>query len=167
MKLMALVFALGLAQQHPAMPPGMTHEEHLAQMKREAELKARGKTAMGFDQDAVSHHFLLAEDGGTIQVSVRAMRSAPSTRRGRPAAAHSTSRAIAAARVSAPVRVIRITSGCSRFTAPPVSSAPGFGERGMGVGPIESAPTEQRRPRRATPAAAVLRRAHRSGGRDP
>jgi hypothetical protein len=50
------------------MPAGMTHEGHLAQMKKEAELKARGAVAMGFDQDAAEHHFLLFEDGGAIDV---------------------------------------------------------------------------------------------------
>ena len=50
------------------MPAGMTHEEHLAQMKKDAELKARGAVAMGFDQDAAEHHFLLFEDGGAIDV---------------------------------------------------------------------------------------------------
>lgn len=56
--------------QHPTMPPGMTHEEHLAQMKKDAEMKKRGAAAMGFDQDRTTHHFLLAADGGTIQVTV-------------------------------------------------------------------------------------------------
>jgi hypothetical protein len=37
--------------QHPAMPPGMTHDEHLAQMKKDGEMKQRGAEAMGFDQD--------------------------------------------------------------------------------------------------------------------
>jgi hypothetical protein len=55
--------------QHPTMPPGMTHEEHLAQMKKDADLKARGKDAMGFDQDAATHHFRLTRDGGAIDVS--------------------------------------------------------------------------------------------------
>lgn len=50
------------------MPAGMTHEEHLAQMKKDAELKARGAAAMGFDQDAARHHFLLFGDGGAIDV---------------------------------------------------------------------------------------------------
>jgi hypothetical protein len=50
------------------MPAGMTHEEHLAQMKKDAELKARGAAAMGFDQDAAEHHFILFEDGGAIDV---------------------------------------------------------------------------------------------------
>jgi hypothetical protein len=40
----------------------------------------------------------------------------------------------------------------------PLSSAPGFGDRGMVIDPAGSVPAEQRRPRRAT-AAAVLRRA--------
>jgi len=56
--------------QHPAMPPGMTHEEHLAQMQRDAEIKKRGALAMGFDQERVAHHFLLRPDGGVIQVEV-------------------------------------------------------------------------------------------------
>jgi hypothetical protein len=59
------------AQQHPAMPSTMTHEEHLAQLQREAETKTRGAVAMGFDQDRVAHHFLLTPSGGTIRVEVR------------------------------------------------------------------------------------------------
>ena len=55
------------AQQH-SMPPGTTHEEHLAQTQREAEMKTRGAAAMGFDQDRVAHHFLLTGVGGTIRV---------------------------------------------------------------------------------------------------
>ena len=39
-----------LAQDHPKMPAGMTHEQHQAQMKKEAELKEHGQMAMGFDQ---------------------------------------------------------------------------------------------------------------------
>src|SRR5438067_1607501 len=58
------------AQVHPAMPPGMTHEEHLAQMKKDEALKKRGAAAMGFDQDATSHHFKLTADGGIIEVLV-------------------------------------------------------------------------------------------------
>ena len=56
--------------QHPAMPPGMTHEEHLAQMQKDAELKKRGAVAMGFDQDKVAHHFRLHDTGGVIEVGV-------------------------------------------------------------------------------------------------
>jgi hypothetical protein len=58
--------------QHPAMPPGMTHEEHLAQMKRDAEMKQRGAQAMGFDQDTTTHHFRLTKTGGVIEVSANA-----------------------------------------------------------------------------------------------
>jgi len=58
--------------QHPAMPPGMTHEEHLAQMKKDAEMKARGAEAMGFDQDTTTHHFRLTKNGGAIEVGANA-----------------------------------------------------------------------------------------------
>jgi hypothetical protein len=57
--------------QHPTMPPGMTHEEHQAQMRKDAELKRRGAAAMGFDQDATTHHFRIAADGGSIDVDVK------------------------------------------------------------------------------------------------
>ncbi len=59
------------SQQHPTMPAGMTHEEHLAQMKKEAEMKKRGEMAMGFDQDVTIHHFILMSDGGAIDVGVK------------------------------------------------------------------------------------------------
>jgi hypothetical protein len=51
------------AQQHPSMPAGMTHEQHMAEMKR------AGDVAMGFDQDKATHHFTLTRDGGLISVS--------------------------------------------------------------------------------------------------
>ena len=54
--------------QHPEMPAGMTHEQHLAHMQKDAELKKRGAAAMGFDQEKTTHHFLLAPDGGSIEV---------------------------------------------------------------------------------------------------
>ena len=60
------------AAQHPAMPKGMTHEEHQAQMKKDAELQRRGAAAMGFDQDVTTHHFRLRQDGGAIEVEARA-----------------------------------------------------------------------------------------------
>jgi hypothetical protein len=34
-------------------------------------MDARGKAVMGFDQDKTTHHFLLYEDGGAIDVSVK------------------------------------------------------------------------------------------------
>ena len=46
------------------MPPGMSHEEHMKQMNK------RGNAAMGFDQDKVTHHFLLTRTGGSIEVAV-------------------------------------------------------------------------------------------------
>jgi len=65
-----LLLLAALAAQHAQMPAGMTHEAHLAQMKKDAELKARGALAMGFDQDKTAHHFLLTADGGIIEVGV-------------------------------------------------------------------------------------------------
>jgi ubiquinone/menaquinone biosynthesis C-methylase UbiE len=56
--------------QHSAMPAGMTHEEHLEQMKRDEALKDHGKQAMGFDQETTTHHFTLEADGGAIAVEV-------------------------------------------------------------------------------------------------
>jgi hypothetical protein len=78
MSIVIVLAALALAQ-HPAMPPGMTHEEHLAQMKKDAELKARGAAAMGFDQDAATHHFLITKRGGAIEVVAKS-RSDAATR---------------------------------------------------------------------------------------
>jgi hypothetical protein len=57
----------GSALQHE-MPEGMTHAQHLALLKKQAEMKARGNASMGFDQDKTTHHFYLRPDGGTIQV---------------------------------------------------------------------------------------------------
>jgi hypothetical protein len=36
-----------------------------------AQMNARGAHAMGFDQNKTTHHFLLLEDGGAIEVTVR------------------------------------------------------------------------------------------------
>jgi hypothetical protein len=57
--------------QHAEVPPGLTHEEHLTQLQKEADLKKRGAAAMGFDQDKALHHFLLTTEGGVIQVEVQ------------------------------------------------------------------------------------------------
>ena len=51
------------------MPAGMTHEQHQAEMKKEADLKEHGGMAMGFDQDKAAHHFTLTATGGTIAVT--------------------------------------------------------------------------------------------------
>jgi TusA-related sulfurtransferase len=69
--MVSIVFGCtGLAAfaQHPAMPHGMTHEQHLARMQKDAELKRRGAAAMGFDQENTAHHFRLSETGGAIEV---------------------------------------------------------------------------------------------------
>ena len=70
------VIADAARAQHPPMPAGMSHEEHLAQLQKEAELKERGAAAMGFDQDAAVHHFTLTATGGTIAVNVKDIRDA-------------------------------------------------------------------------------------------
>jgi len=49
--------------QHPAMPQGMSHEEHLKKMQADA--------AMGFDQDKIAHHFVPSAAGGTIEVEAK------------------------------------------------------------------------------------------------
>jgi hypothetical protein len=63
--------ALLLAPQHPTMPRGMSHEEHLKQLEKDEALKKRGTEAMGFDQDATTHHFRLTPSGGSIEVTVK------------------------------------------------------------------------------------------------
>lgn len=65
-----LAAILTLALQHPTMPAGMSHEEHLKQMQKDAELKKRGALAMGFDQDKTTHHFRILPSGGSIEVDV-------------------------------------------------------------------------------------------------
>jgi SAM-dependent methyltransferase len=71
---LAAFFIVGVAlvpaaqAQHTAMPAGMTHEEHMAQMKKDAEMKEHGNVAMGFDQDKTTHHFALTTEGGSIAV---------------------------------------------------------------------------------------------------
>ena len=42
--------------------------QHNPGMSRDAALKERGAAAMGFDQDAATHHFRLAPDGGAVEV---------------------------------------------------------------------------------------------------
>ena len=70
--LMTLVAAaLLLGTHHPQMPAGMSHEAHLKQMQKEEALKKRGADAMGFDQEAATHHFRLTLTGGSIEVTVK------------------------------------------------------------------------------------------------
>jgi hypothetical protein len=72
MDLFTIVIGVAMASsaQHPTMPPGVSHEEHLKQMQKDAALKKRGADAMGFDQDATVHHFRLSPTGGSITVDV-------------------------------------------------------------------------------------------------
>src|ERR1700716_3100641 len=44
-----LSIAAPRAEQHPPMPAGTTHEEHLAQIQKDAALKKRGAAVVGFD----------------------------------------------------------------------------------------------------------------------
>jgi SAM-dependent methyltransferase len=69
--LFGLFLAPLIHAQHPTMPPGMSHDEHLAQMKKEAGMKHHGNLAMGFDQDKTTHHFTVTNDGGSIAVEAR------------------------------------------------------------------------------------------------
>lgn len=68
---LALPSAGAAAQDHPAMPAGMTHEQHMSQMKKDADMKQHGDMAMGFDQSKATHHFTLTPKGGTIAVTSR------------------------------------------------------------------------------------------------
>ena len=43
----------------------------LAQQDPHAQMKHRGAMAMGFDQDKTTHHFLLFDDGGAIDILVK------------------------------------------------------------------------------------------------
>ncbi|MEO6238767.1 MAG: hypothetical protein ABIQ52_17355 [Vicinamibacterales bacterium] len=62
---------LAFALQHPTMPAGMSHDEHLKQMAKDGELKKRGTIAMGFDQEKTAHHFRTSATGGSIDVEVK------------------------------------------------------------------------------------------------
>jgi ubiquinone/menaquinone biosynthesis C-methylase UbiE len=66
---LALAFASTVSAQHSGMPAGMTHEQHMEQMKKDAEMKQHGNAAMGFDQDKTTHHFTMNPEGGAIAVS--------------------------------------------------------------------------------------------------
>ena len=66
-----LAAMLFVASQHQTMPAGMSHDEHLARMAKEAALKSRGSLAMGFDQDTTEHQFRTSASGGSIEVEVK------------------------------------------------------------------------------------------------
>jgi len=66
-----LSFVLVLLLQHHTMPGGVSHQEHHAQMQKEADLKRHGAMAMGFDQDKTAHKFSSTATGGSIEVTVK------------------------------------------------------------------------------------------------
>jgi hypothetical protein len=81
---LAILMLLGgapLAGQHPAMPAGLSHAEHLRQIQQDEQLKQRGNLAMGFDQDKADHHFLLRGAGGAIVVTSKDANDAESIAR--------------------------------------------------------------------------------------
>ena len=59
--LLILILTLTLQPQSAAAPP-QDHSKH-------EEMEHRGNQGMGFDQDKITHHFLLRKDGGAIQVT--------------------------------------------------------------------------------------------------
>jgi ubiquinone/menaquinone biosynthesis C-methylase UbiE len=66
---LALRITSTVLAQHSAMPAGMTHEQHMVQMKKDAEMKQPGARAMGFDPDKTTHHFTMDAEGGAIAAS--------------------------------------------------------------------------------------------------
>ena len=50
---------------------GVVHQTQAAAQDPHAQMNQRGAHVMGFDQDKTAHHFLLFEDGGAIDVSVK------------------------------------------------------------------------------------------------
>ena len=60
-QVLALVMGLGTTA---VVVSAQGHDQHGA-------MNARGDKAMGFDQAATTHHFLLYEDGGAIEVTVK------------------------------------------------------------------------------------------------
>src|SRR4051812_5071901 len=68
--LAACALSVPALAQHTTMPEGMTHEQHMAQMQKDAAMNAHGHEAMGFDQESTIHHFLIEREGGAIAVDV-------------------------------------------------------------------------------------------------
>jgi len=62
--LLVLTSTLTLQPQSAA-PPPQDRSKH-------EEMEHRGNQGMGFDQDKITHHFLLRKDGGAIQVTANA-----------------------------------------------------------------------------------------------
>ena len=62
--LLILASTLALQPQSAAAPP-QDHSKH-------DEMEHRGNQGMGFDQQKITHHFLLRKDGGAVQVTANA-----------------------------------------------------------------------------------------------
>jgi hypothetical protein len=62
--LLMLASTLTLQPQSATTPP-QDHSKH-------DEMEHRGNQGMGFDQDKITHHFLLRKDGGAIEVTANA-----------------------------------------------------------------------------------------------
>ena len=60
MTICGVALSVSAGAQQPPPPAGAAHH-----------LDAKGKQVMGFDQQKTTHHFLLYEDGGAIDVSVK------------------------------------------------------------------------------------------------
>jgi hypothetical protein len=57
------------------MAAAQAHEDHSPAQtdhSKRDEMNKRGDQGMGFDQDKITHHFLLRKDGGAIQVTANA-----------------------------------------------------------------------------------------------
>jgi hypothetical protein len=57
------------SDQHDDMKDCPMHAQHASHQHTKGELDKRGDKGMGFAQDKTTHHFLLRNDGGVIQVT--------------------------------------------------------------------------------------------------
>lgn len=60
-----------LALTAPGTPAAALPQAHPHQMQHDAEMKQHGAMAMGFDQDAATHHFRITDEGGAIEVTAK------------------------------------------------------------------------------------------------
>ncbi len=68
-----------LHEQHMKAAAAMEHHDAMNASSDEKfdAMKQRGAQAMGFDQDATTHHFLIRPDGGVIQVTAKDSNAQP------------------------------------------------------------------------------------------
>lgn len=59
----SLLFSISLFAQEPM------HHDHAAMSGHSAGMESRGDQAMGFDHTKATHHFLMTNDGGSINVT--------------------------------------------------------------------------------------------------